>query len=304
MNSTSQGTPYRQRIEAPLQAAVTDIASLRTRLWKQGYRPVPVYSADAVVDGAGKRPRGNGWQQAARRDPPLAVVERTEAIAANTGILCDGLRGFDLDIDETATVDAVHKTIVARCGFTIARTRANSARTLLLYRASEGTPGKRILAGERGKVEVLGCGQQFVAYGLHPSGAELRWLPEGPREWPLLSLPSVPEGRIDELFAELAPAIGHVPPAPVRSAARSGAYVPPARAFAGVVRRIAGASEGDRNAIAYWGACRAGELVAKGEIDSATAEEIIVVAATRAGLSPIEARNTARSGIRMGAANG
>lgn len=58
------------------------------------------------------------------------------------------------------------------------RVRDNSPCRLLPYRAAEGEPPKRRIAGRHGKVEVLGRGQQFMAYGRHPSGAELCWMPE------------------------------------------------------------------------------------------------------------------------------
>jgi hypothetical protein len=72
--------------------------------------------------------------------------------------------------------------------------------------------------------------------------------------------------------------------------------------LAGVVRAVANASIGERNALAFWGACRAGEMVAAGMLDQATAIEVIVVAAQRAGLPEREARRTAISGIGRGGA--
>src|SRR5205823_2987300 len=81
-------------------------------------------------------------------------------------------------------------------GVTIARTRCNSPRLLLPYRAAEGSPGKRTLAGELGKIEVLGHGQQFVAYGCHPSGAALVWQPAGPAEFSRCEHPAVSEEQI------------------------------------------------------------------------------------------------------------
>ena len=60
------------------------------------------------------------------------------------------------------------------------RTRANSPRCLIIYRAAEGKPPKRKLTGKLGKIEVLGAGQQFVAFGIHLSGATLEWFPEAP----------------------------------------------------------------------------------------------------------------------------
>src|ERR1700758_2448153 len=41
---------------------LTRVGLLRAKLWKSGYRPVPVYNPDAGVESAGKRPLGREWQ--------------------------------------------------------------------------------------------------------------------------------------------------------------------------------------------------------------------------------------------------
>jgi hypothetical protein len=65
-----------------------------------------------------------------------------------------------------------------------------------------------------------------------------------------------------------------------------------------LMRLVAGASEGERNSLTYWAACRAGEMVASGLLNADAAAAVIVEAATRAGLPRAEAERTARSGIR------
>jgi hypothetical protein len=70
------------------------------------------------------------------------------------------------------------------------------------------------------------------------------------------------------------------------------------RALGQIVRRLARAHEGERNAIAFWAGCRAGEMVASGLLDADTAAAVIAEAATLAGLPYSEAERTARSGIR------
>jgi hypothetical protein len=78
------------------------------------------------------------------------------------------------------------------------------------------------------------------------------------------------------------------------------ATVPDGHALARLVRLVAGAREGERNGLAYWAACRAGEMVATGLFDTDAAVALIAEAATRAGLPRVEAERTARSGIRTG----
>jgi len=74
--------------------------------------------------------------------------------------------------------------------------------------------------------------------------------------------------------------------------------VPDDRALFGLIRTVAGAAEGERNAITFWAACRAGEMVAAGVLPEETAIALIVEAASRAGLPQAEALRTARSGLR------
>jgi hypothetical protein len=66
----------------------------------------------------------------------------------------------------------------------------------------------------------------------------------------------------------------------------------------GIVRTIATARAGERNALTYWGACRLAELVALNLIDPHTALDLVVEAATRTGITWKEARRTALSALR------
>jgi hypothetical protein len=70
------------------------------------------------------------------------------------------------------------------------------------------------------------------------------------------------------------------------------------RKFEGIVKTIAGAREGERNSICYWGAHRMRELVAQNAIGRDAAIEIVIEAASRTGLSRNEARRTALSAFR------
>jgi Bifunctional DNA primase/polymerase, N-terminal len=69
-----------------------------------------------------------------------------------------------------------------------------------------------------------------------------------------------------------------------------------------IIRTIACAPEGSRNAITYWGACRLAELSLAGRIGHMTAINLVVAAACRTGLSRQEALRTTQSAFRrMGA---
>jgi hypothetical protein len=63
---------------------------------------------------------------------------------------------------------------------------------------------------------------------------------------------------------------------------------------------VARAQEGQRNCIAFWAGCRAGELARTGSISADVAAKIIAEAAVRAGLDRAEAERTAWSGVSRG----
>jgi hypothetical protein len=86
------------------------------------------------------------------------------------------------------------------------------------------------------------------------------------------------------------------PPAPAIAATGSARL--DHRRLEGVLRRVKFAPESQRNSTLYWGACRLGEAIAKGEIGSSVAEALLVRAALQAGLPEAEARRTIASGFR------
>lgn len=193
------------------------VASLRARLWDGGWRPVPLYNPEVTrSDGGGpidersrgKKPWGTAWQEAARRDPPDASVATPRRNALNTGLLCDGLRVVDVDVDDPTLAAKVKALAVTMLGETIMRTRANSGRCALVYRAAEGQPGKRDVKGTFGKVEVLGFGEQLHAFGPHYTGAALHWHPEAPGNVITDSLPAVTETTVGAFLAAAGAIIG------------------------------------------------------------------------------------------------
>lgn len=183
------------------------VEALRLQLWDAGFTPIAVINPDADHASAGKAPLQKGWQNGG---PPGTVSPD----ALNTGILCDGLRAIDIDIDNATIAASVRAKALDAFGETVMRYRANSPRVLLLYRAAEGTPPKRAIAGTFGKVEVLGRGQQFVGFGVHPSGADLQWMPEAPGDFSASELPAITEDAITAFLVSCAGSIGAKPEAP------------------------------------------------------------------------------------------
>jgi hypothetical protein len=146
------------------------------------------------------------WQHGDKADLLLNV--RQEAL--NTGLLLGGLRCVDCDVDDPQVADQIVAAVLGLLPEgALIRRRANSPRVAMLYRAAEGQPGKRVIAGSKGKVEVLGLGQQAVVHGLHPSGAAITWLDErGPDTVRHGEIPAVSEDQLSELFNACAPLLG------------------------------------------------------------------------------------------------
>jgi hypothetical protein len=144
----------------------------------------------------------------ARRDPPAAAEAKPDPRQLNTGVLCDGLRAIDIDVDNPTLCRAIQNKAMTMFGETIIRYRDNSPRILMVYRAASGAPPKAHVASELGKVEVLGHGQQFVAYGVHSSGSPLRWMPEAPHEATLQGLPALTEAQVREFLEACAVTLG------------------------------------------------------------------------------------------------
>ena len=109
------------------------VHKLRVSLWRAGYRPVAVYTN-------AKNPFGDKWEQRARQTPPQAVTAPPDPRHLNTGILCDGLRAVDVDVDDPAKAAEIDRLAREMLGAAPMRFRANSPRHLHLYRAAEGEP--------------------------------------------------------------------------------------------------------------------------------------------------------------------
>jgi Bifunctional DNA primase/polymerase, N-terminal len=105
-------------------------------------------------------------------------------------------------------------------------------------------------------------------------------------------LAPVPSWIIDELHVEPVRDVSHVKLPTSLSAEHA------ERQLDGIIRTIATAREGERNRVAFWGACRLAEMAAQALLSQDEAIAIAVEAAQRAGLPHNEALRTARSAFR------
>lgn len=109
----------------------------------------------------------------------------------------------------------------------------------------------------------------------HPSGAHYQWLTEHPAA-------ALPAHLVDVVAA----------PAPTPR--RTPTHAPQGADTAGLLARVAGAAQGNRNSVLFWAACRVFEQYGP---DAARLPEL-VDAARSAGLSDIEIERTLRSAER------
>lgn len=179
---------------------IKEVKHLRDNLYEAGFHPVAVKTG-------GKFPTEFGWTTP---KPPGDV----SAGLLNTGLLSAGLRAVDIDCDDGAVAEKVKDLARAMLPTAPMRSRSNSSRVLFLYRVDEGAPVKRRVQGARHTkehseaVEILGDGQQFVAFGQHESGVEYRWDRQPGKDFTAADLPTVTEQQIDEFLEAVRAVIG------------------------------------------------------------------------------------------------
>jgi hypothetical protein len=188
-------------------------------------------------------------------------------------------RGENSGID-VLDVDAKHQEAVDWCAVhhkRIPSTRVHKTRSGGVHLLFGHAPRLRCSAGRIARgIDVRACGGYII------------W-------WPATGLPVLragpltdwPHWLLDRLIL------------PVQAKPATCTRVPDTHALGRLVRRIAGAREGERNALTFWAACRAGEMVASGLLDGRWATAVIAEAAMRAGLARSEADRTARNGVRQ-----
>ncbi len=238
--------------------------------------------------------------------------------ALNTGILCDGLRAIDVDIDDAAIAAKVEALAVEMLGLAPVRVHGNSSRRMMLYRAAEGTPKKVTVSGTRGSVEALGQGQQFVFAGFHPDGSEYQWLNGDPAPYPASMLRPITEAALGAFLSACGSPIGAKPteaqakaPSPVsvpslpssRPSATEHERSVAAKALRDHASTLAAVSNG-RNVALNSAALPLGEMIAAGWIEQTTVESALWEACAangyRAKDGDTEAWATLQSGLQKG----
>ena len=177
-----------------------DLATLRHALIAGGYTPVPV---------EGKSPhRTRGWQKLKPDHRQVDGLIRHAPQATNTGILAGAVVAIDVDAPDVDAAARLGAMVRALPGGARALCRIGKApKALYLFRAAapreKSATAKYRVGGQVCQVEVLGAGQQFVAFGIHPdTGMPYKWEGPSPLEVALDDLPMIDGATVHGFLAE------------------------------------------------------------------------------------------------------
>jgi hypothetical protein len=167
-----------------------EVMALRAALWRNGYRPVPIYTKE-------KRPRGDNWRVEALQDPPVWAKRWPEDIALGTGLATGALAGIDVDVLTQAVVDQIVRVVEQLVAPTPLVRIGLAPKIMLAFRSDK--PFRKLSTGtflmpdgSEAQVEILADGQQFVADGIHPkTGQPYHWPAACPRTLPLEDVPRI-----------------------------------------------------------------------------------------------------------------
>ena len=160
--------------------------ALRKALLANGYIPLPL---------KGKAPQFKGWTRQHVTDEWLDSYARKTKYS-NTGLRCDNLIAFDIDITDIDLAIAIEALIEDHAGPTELCRYGKFPKRLLLYRA-KGDVAKSARTGRYGghMVEMLATrGRQFVVCGIHPETEQpYQWAADDitPLEIPYNDLPAL-----------------------------------------------------------------------------------------------------------------
>lgn len=178
--------------------------SMRDKTIAAGYLPLP-------IDPKTKSPAVKGWRES-NYIPPGGWVNNS------LGVITGDITAVDIDVQDATLSTAVQGFVSDLCGETICRV-GKAPKALLVYRSAVSGRFKRVSRafydseGKKHQVEFLRDGQQFVAYGPHPSGKNYEWVGilGGLVDVPLTELATIDDeqiGKIISFFESRAEAVG------------------------------------------------------------------------------------------------
>ena len=131
-----------------------------------GYEPIPTQGKAAVV---------NGWQSGPIDSARIQAMRSVAPGATNTGLRTGTLVAPDIDIENPEHAAQFIALAESVFGYTPLQ-RFGSKGMMLCYRADTPMRKITITTDSEAKIEILGQGQQFVAFGTHPgTGKPFEW---------------------------------------------------------------------------------------------------------------------------------
>jgi Bifunctional DNA primase/polymerase, N-terminal len=253
----------------------------RVRLLNNGFTPTPCDGKRALLDGWASLhvptvPQIEGW-------------EETHPRCRNTGLLTRLNPAFDIDTPDEDAAQALEDLTRQRfgdLGRILVRGRQESHKRAIPFQCAD--PFKKIAVPfvEGGKLELLGDGQQFIAFGDHPDTRRPYVWENGdsPLSVRRSDLPPIAEDEarahmadsvkllVDHFgFQVLKPPRPEPPPGPIVTAPFCGGSRYGAAALAGACAAITCAPCGDQESTLNRESFSIGQLVGAGVIDQSSA---------------------------------
>jgi hypothetical protein len=230
----------------------------------------------------GKHPCGR-WSRDSTNDPSEILGALARGLR-NLGIDCGKSGYLVVDEDSPGAFEAYTGSVGEPIPATFTVTTSKGRH--IYFRQPPGEPlgnGRGALAG-RG-IDIRGRGGFTVGPGsIHETGVVY-----APVDSTILMAPA--PGWLVTALRSAAPG----------AAAPAGAGVRPGSVYGrlrGAVVAVLDAKPGERNNVLYWAACRAAEVVADGQVDQATAVDVLTQAGETAGLGAGEVQATIASAFR------
>lgn len=167
------------------------------RLAELGYRPVPIKPGEKYPKGIAK------WEQYT-----YSPGDEGRRKSWGVGLLTGELVGVDLDVVEPTLLKQTLALALRTLGRSPVRI-GRAPKSLLMYRTAEPREKQLLKLGIPGRIEILGVGQQFVAYAIHPDTKQpYRWIGGEPIALPFASLTGVSSTQVDSFLQEAAALAG------------------------------------------------------------------------------------------------
>jgi hypothetical protein len=288
---------------------MADIMAMRLRLLTIGYTPLPAHGKEIYLA---------GWASLTPTPDDITVWTRKHPDWRNTGIATRNTPAIDIDIIDPAIATTVGNLVFDHFGLSgmILRRVGRAPKRAILFQAPE--PFAKRLAvfdvpaadGKLPRIEILASGQQLIAYGIHPETKRpYLWEPAGPMQVPARQLPVITAKTADHFLTDAVKFLkrhcgwqtlqSHKPrERECNSGSQRYARNMDIEAVRGILKVVSDAVEGNRNNATFWAACRAGEMVRAGWFTRDAGIDVLLEAATKAGLSQHSALATIRSGLR------